>query len=104
MSNLFDIKAFSDVSEMTETIFELSVSRVKLEHIVSFGHPTPEGEWYDQEESEWVALLSGSATLRYEDGSAICMVAGDHLIIRPHVRHRVEKVSEDAIWIALFIS
>jgi cupin 2 domain-containing protein len=32
-----------------------------LERILSWGHVTPEGEWYDQVDNEWVLLLSGGA-------------------------------------------
>ncbi|NTV46153.1 MAG: hypothetical protein HGB11_06455, partial [Chlorobiales bacterium] len=41
---------------------------MRLERIVSEGHATPGGEWFDQEWDEWVILLSGSATLRFNTG------------------------------------
>ena len=34
---------------------------VKVERIISEGHSSPAGFWYDQERSEWVILLQGSA-------------------------------------------
>ena len=80
----------------------LSNGGIKIERIVSFGHPTPNDQWYDQEETEWVALLKGAATLGWEDGSLQHLTEGDHIIIPPHLRHRVEQVSEDAIWIGCF--
>ena len=101
MKNLFDTQGLSSHEEQFEDI--LSNSHLKLERIVSFGHPTPIGEWYDQEETEWVALLKGMATLLYKDGSIVEMKEGDALMIPPHVQHRVERVSEDAVWLALFI-
>lgn len=101
MKNLFDIQGLSTNEEQFEDI--LSNSHLKLERIVSFGHATPIGEWYDQDEAEWVALLKGSATLLYEDGSIVEMIEGDTLHILPHVKHRVERVSKNAVWLALFV-
>ena len=99
--NLFDISNLTKEKEQSEAI--LKDGTVVIERLTSFGHPTPEDEWYDQEQCEWVALLEGTATIRFEDGSSIEMVKGDHIIIEPHSVHRVEKVSEDAIWLAVFI-
>jgi len=106
MKNLFVTEGLYDISEVFETLLEIPNvnGAIKIERIVSFGHPTPIGEWYDQEESEWVSLLSGLATLLYEDGTIVEMVAGDHILIPPHLRHRVEKVSNDAVWLTIFIS
>ena len=101
MNNLFDITKLSTCAEQFEEV--LSNEHLKLERIISFGHPTPAGEWYDQEEMEWVALIKGTSTLLYKDGSTVEMKAGDALLIPPHMQHRVEQVSEDAIWLALFI-
>lgn len=44
---------------------------VRVERIVSQGHVTPPGQWYDQDWDEWVSLLSGAARLRVE-GEADC--------------------------------
>ena len=99
--NLFDTSYLTNEKEQSEKI--LQDGTVVIEKLTSFGHPTPEGEWYDQEQREWVALLEGTAMLRYKDGSSINMKKGDHIIIEAHSVHRVEKVSEDAIWLAVFI-
>lgn len=72
----------------------------KLEKIVSYGQITPEGQWYDQDNDEWVMLLKGSATLRF-DSQRLSLQAGDFLTIPAHVRHRVEECSDDAVWLAL---
>jgi cupin 2 domain-containing protein len=55
--------------EITEEIFQvlLSTAHFRLERIVSAGQATPPGEWCDQDTHEWVALLTGSAGLRFED-------------------------------------
>jgi hypothetical protein len=44
----------------------LSRPGIRIERIVSLGEASPPGFWYDQDEGEWVLLLSGSARLRFE--------------------------------------
>jgi len=72
-----------------------------LEQIVSRGAANPDGFWYDQDRDEWVLLLCGEAELRFESGEAIILTAGDPLLIPAHRRHRVERTSVDAVWLAL---
>ena len=72
-----------------------------LEHIVSSGAASPDGFWYDQERAEWVLLLRGQAALRFESGETLELNAGDHLVIPARCRHRVERCSPDALWLAL---
>jgi cupin 2 domain-containing protein len=78
---------------------------VKIERIVSDGHASPEGFWYDQEQDEWVLLVSGSAVLAFED-RMVELNPGDHLLIPAHQRHRIESTSatEKTIWLAVFYS
>ena len=53
---------------------------VRIERIVSRGHASPEGFWYDQNDNEWVAVLAGSAALRFEgDEIPVGLHAGDQL-------------------------
>jgi len=76
----------------------------RLERIVSKGHVTPEGQWYDQEQDEWVMVLKGRAGLRFEEeGETVTMEPGDYLLIPAHRRHRVEWTAqeEETIWLAL---
>ena len=72
-----------------------------LEHIVSNGAASPDGFWYDQERAEWVMLLRGEAALRFESGEILQLGAGEHLVIPARCRHRVERCSPDALWLAL---
>ncbi|WP_338290034.1 hypothetical protein [Luteolibacter sp. LG18] len=72
-----------------------------LEEIVSRGQPTPEGEWYDQERDEWVLLAKGRATLVFDPGGPMELETGEHVLIPARLRHRVERVSVDAVWLAL---
>ncbi|HRQ30414.1 MAG TPA: cupin domain-containing protein [Saprospiraceae bacterium] len=76
----------------------------KLERIISFGQNTPENEWYDQEQEEWVILLKGSATLVFEDKPGeIELNPGDHLLIKAHQKHRVSRTDPDqpSFWLAI---
>ncbi len=75
----------------------------RLERIVSYGHATPPGQWYDQDRPEWVLLARGRAVLLFDGGceGRLELAAGDHLLIPARARHRVEAVSEDAVWLAL---
>lgn len=76
----------------------------RVERIVSTGQTTPEGQWYDQEQAEWVALLSGHAELMWEGGEKTPLKAGDWLLIPAHVRHRVSYTSAEppCVWLAFF--
>ena len=85
-----------------ETIEEiLSRPGFRLERIVSRGESSPPDFWYDQNEDEWVLLCQGSAVLRHDDGTELDLILGDSLLIPAGVRHRVERVSDDAVWLAL---
>lgn len=102
MSNLFDDVPRALSSERIDVL--LQTPGLRLERIVSTGHATPPGEWYDQERDEWVLLLRGGARLRIDgEPDARRLGVGDHLLLRAHVRHRVEWTDpgEPTIWLAL---
>jgi cupin 2 domain-containing protein len=76
----------------------------RVERILSRGHSSPAGFWYDQPQAEWVVLLQGRAGLRFEgEERVIALAAGDHLDIPAHRRHRVEwtAVDEETVWLAI---
>jgi cupin 2 domain-containing protein len=78
---------------------------LRIERIVSFGQASPEGFWYDQDEAEWVLLLTGAASLRFEDEpEARRLGPGDWLEIAAHRRHRVEWTdpAQPTVWLAVF--
>ena len=81
----------------------LDAAEVRIERIVSHGHASPEGFWYDQDPHEWVVVLTGAATLRFED-ETVEMRAGDFLNIPAHRKHRVEWTAPDepTVWLAVF--
>lgn len=84
----------------------LAGQQFRLERIVSTGQTTPEGEWYDQDEDEWVLLLSGEAELEFADNRRLRLQPGDHLQIPAHCRHRVTFTSqkEPTVWLAIFFN
>ena len=78
---------------------------VRIERIVSTGHASPEGFWYDQDEAEWVVVLKGEAKLLFEDDDEpTTMWPGDHVLIPTHRKHRVEWTTPDepTVWLAVF--
>ena len=80
----------------------LSSDTVRIERIVSTGHASPAGFWYDQDQDEWVVVLAGAARLQFED-QTIEMQPGDFVNIPAHQKHRVEWTSPDepTVWLAV---
>lgn len=103
MNNLFaGLPATPGGEELFQTL--LQRPGLKIERIVSFGHASPPGFWYDQPQLEWVVLLSGSAVLRFEDETETRpLQPGDFVVITPHRRHRVEATSATgpSVWLAI---
>ena len=87
--------------EFFETLFTAS-GEIRVERIISHGQTTPEGEWYDQEQDEWVMVVEGTARIAYPDGSGISLAKGDYLFLPRHVRHRVAYTSAPCVWLAIF--
>ncbi|AWM38945.1 Cupin domain protein [Gemmata obscuriglobus] len=86
--------------------FEVLVERAgwKVERIVSWGHVTAPGEWFDQTTDEFVALLSGAARLQVEGEPAPRELApGDWVFLPARIRHRVEWTDEGkpTVWLAI---
>ena len=93
-------------SELPEEIFDTisSTDNVKIERIVSRGHASPEGFWHDQENNEFVLIVSGSAGLKLENEDDILVLkTGDYFNIEAHVKHRVEWTDStcETIWLAV---
>jgi cupin 2 domain-containing protein len=80
----------------------LTAAQVRIERIISHGHASPEGFWYDQDQHEWVVVLKGAARLRVED-EIVEMKPGDFINIPAHKRHRVEWTTPDepTIWLGV---
>lgn len=88
--------------EIFQTLF--FHSHCRIERIVSHGHASAPGDWYDQDADEWVVLLSGEAVLLFADGEAVSLASGDWVAIPAHRRHRVASTSADAVWLAVHCS
>ncbi len=104
-ANLFEGIPPGLPEERTDVLLE--ADGVRVERIVSRGHASPPGFWYDQAEDEWVVLLAGAARLLLEgDDGPIALQPGDHLGIPAHRRHRVEWTDpdRDTVWLAVFHS
>lgn len=102
MNNIFKSIPNNLPDELFETL--ASSDTVKIERIISRGHITPEGEWYDQDQHEWVVLLEGEARLEFADQTAeLWLRKGDYVLIPAHQKHRVSFTSEemDTIWLAV---
>ena len=93
--------------ELPEELFDTicSTDSVRIERIVSRGHASPEGFWYDQEENEFILVVRGSAGLKLENvDEIVTLKAGDYLNIGAHVKHRVEWTDPtcETIWLAVY--
>ena len=100
--NIFELQEPLPKEEVFDDL--ISAEDVKIERIVSNGQTTPTGEWYDQDQDEWVVLVQGQAELEYENGDKQRLTARDHVLIPARLRHRVVYASADppCIWIAVF--
>ncbi|MCK5544382.1 MAG: cupin domain-containing protein [Desulfobulbaceae bacterium] len=103
--NLFqDIPGYL-AEELAEVILESN--NVRIERIVSKGHSSPDGFWYDQEKNEFVVLLKGRAKLLFEgEPKVVIMKPGDYVEIKAHVKHRVDWTDpeEETVWLAIHYS
>jgi len=103
--NLLDPVTVTGREEWIETL--LARGDVRIERIVSTGQASPPGFWYDQAEHEFVVLLAGAATLRFEAGDrVVALTPGSYVEIPAHCRHRVEATQADpaTVWLAVFSS
>lgn len=77
----------------------------RLVRIVSRGQASPQDFWYDQQEAEWVMLVSGHARLAVEGEPCTRELAPGACIYLPaRCRHRVVETAanEPTVWLALF--
>ena len=101
MNNIFSAIPATLPDELVEVL--LAADNVRIERIVSLGHASPPGFWYDQDQAECVIVLQGMARLRFEHGEPIQMKPGDFINIAAHSRHRVVWTTpeEPTIWLAV---
>jgi cupin 2 domain-containing protein len=81
----------------------LAGGRFRVERIVSFGHASPAGFWYEQAEDEWVMVLAGAAGLRFEGEDVMELRPGAYVNIPAGRRHRVEwtEAGVATVWLAI---
>jgi cupin 2 domain-containing protein len=100
--NLFADIPHQSLDEQVKPLLEKD--NVRIERIVSHGHASPPGFWYDQGQHEWVILLQGAARLRFAgDERPIDLLPGDSVDIPAHTKHRVEWTTPDGptVWLAV---
>lgn len=99
--NIFD----SIPDNLDKEVFDdiISGENIKIERIVSMGHVSPEKGWYEQSENEWVIVLKGEAKLLLENEGEVHLVAGNHINIPAHKRHKVTWTPRNTktIWLAV---
>lgn len=101
LKNLFQALPSNPPDELLTTL--LQAKNVRIERIMSHGHSSPDGFWYDQDEHEWVMVVRGSARLQFEE-VVVALNPGDFVNIPAHTKHRVEWTAptEPTVWIAVF--
>jgi len=105
MNNLF--KEIPDImkEEFVETVLSSKCKSIRIERIISRGHTSPAGFFYDQDENEWIIVLKGKAIVSFTVSGKIYELAeGDYINIPAHTRHRVEWTEEkgETVWLAVF--
>ena len=102
VKNIFDKIKINKKEEIFEILFQNRV--VKIEKIVSNGQTSKPNFWYNQNEIEFVILLSGKAQIEFKD-KILDLKEGDYYIIPAHCKHRVAftDLEKPTIWLAVFI-
>jgi cupin 2 domain-containing protein len=100
-TNLFDDLPDSPREEQIRTL--LNAPGTRIERIVSHGHCSPPGFWYDQAEDEWLLVVRGKARLQFDGEPSIELGMGSYLHIPARLRHRVEwtDAREPTVWLAV---
>lgn len=101
--NIFEGHPAESSEELFPFIRDCSCTKATIEHIVSYSHPTPKDNWYDQDTAEYCILMRGEAVLKFKNEEDFIMKAGSYAIIPAHLEHRVDSVSQDAIWLAFHL-
>lgn len=92
-------------AEQFETLLERA--GIRILRVVSDGQASPPGEWFDQDDDEWVVVLAGRAGLLVEgEAETRTLVPGAYAFLPAHCRHRVEWTDPDAptVWLAIHMT
>lgn len=96
--NLFADAAPPVMGERFETL--LRHRNLVIERIVSSSVAQPSE--YVQPQDEWVVVLHGEARLQAA-AESVTLTTGDYIFLPAGTPHRVERVSEGAIWLAVHL-
>jgi cupin 2 domain-containing protein len=103
IDNLFDNLPAAVPEELFTTV--LRANDLRIERIVSQGHASPPGFWYNQVESEWVIVLEGHAAVQFEgEPEVVELRPGSYVKIPAHARHRVAWTDPNhkTVWLAVY--
>lgn len=101
--NLLDALPDARATEVVDLLAEQqNAKELRIERITSAGQASAPDFWYDQDQIEWIILLSGTATIEWSDGTRTALSTGDSCTIPAHCRHRVAKTSSPCVWLAVF--
>lgn len=100
IKNIFDDIPQHLPKELVQTL--IHAADMRIERIISHGHASPEGFWYDQPQHEWVIVLKGAARLQFEHGM-VEMKPGDFINVPAHQKHRVDWTTPDepTVWLGV---
>ena len=103
IGNLLTDLPVNPPEELVDVLAETAT--VRIERIVSHGHSSPEGFWYDQDQPEWCLVLQGAARLVLQGrDTPLSLKRGDWVNIAAHQKHRVEWTSdtEPTVWLCVY--
>ncbi len=78
----------SNLPEELTTVLQQG-NGVRIERVVSTGHRSSEGFWFDQNKHERGMVLTGAAMLAFKD-RVVELLPGDSINIPANQKHRVE--------------
>ena len=102
IKNLFPVLPDKLENELFDVLAE--TKNVRIERILSGGQKTPDGQWYNQRQNEFVILMSGRAVLLFKENNCRYELReGDYINIPAGVMHRVEwtDVNKITVWLAV---
>ena len=102
--NIFNLPDNRQATSQNTEVFNhlFTIPGICIEQIVSFGQASPPGFYYRQDWDEWVMLCRGEAEILFPDSNKnLKLKAGDWLFIAKNQRHRIEKTSQNAVWLAV---
>jgi cupin 2 domain-containing protein len=104
VGNLLNLEKIELPSIEEKFISIINSKNIKIERIISSGQITEEGVWLEQDNDEFVVLISGEAKIKLENlNEVINLKVGDYMLIPKNSKHRVEYTSttKPTIWLAI---